>query len=108
MFIVENNNITMTKGDSGYFVIKLENSDGTEFEPETGDEIVFSVKKRAETKENVVLRKTGTKIVFEAKDTQEVPSGEYVYDVYIKNGEDERQTVITGKYILKRAVHNFE
>ncbi len=107
MFLVENNNITMTKGDSGYFVIKLQNSDGTEFQAENGDEIVFSVKKRAGNTATVI-KKTGMEIIFEAGDTEKIPSGEYVYDVYIKNGKEERQTVIEGKYILRKAVHEFD
>lgn len=108
MFEVKNNNIIMTKGDSGYFVIKLENSDGTEFEPQEGDEIVFSVKKRSEGYLPMVLEKKGTRIIFEAADTEKIPSGEYMYDVCIKTAAEERQTVTEGKYILKKAVHDFE
>ena len=108
IFKIKNNDITMTKGDSGCFVIKLKNRDGTEFIPEEGDEVVFSVKEKKYKSEPVVLCKTGTEIIFEGKDTENLGSGSYFYDVFIKCGNGERQTVIEGKYILKRAVHTFE
>ena len=108
MFLVENNNITMTKGDSGFFTVKLTNGDGSEYIVAAGDKITFTVKKKKESFCRVVLEKRGEVIVLEKQDTEKIPSGEYVYDVYIKNGKDERQTVIEGKYILRKAVHEFD
>ncbi len=108
MFYVENNDIILTKGDSGRLNVKLENKDGSEYIPKETDEIVFSVKRRKESFSDVVLEKRGTKIVFEAKDTEKIPSGEFFYDVYIKRSTGERYTAVEGKFIVRKAAHNFE
>lgn len=108
MFFVENNDITITKGDSGYFIVKLENGDGTEFVPSESDVIRFSVKRKKEGYYPVILEKTGDKIVFDAKDTENVKSGEYVYDIAVEKSTGERYTAIEGKFIVRKAVHEFE
>lgn len=108
MFMVENNNITMTKGDSGFFNLKFENGDGTEYVPKSGEKIVFTVKKKKESFYDVVLKKSGERIVFEKQDTEKIPSGEYVYDVTISKGLNERYTTMEGKFVLRKAVHEFE
>ena len=46
MFMVENNNITITKGDSGFFNISFENGDGTKYVPKPDDKIIFTVKRK--------------------------------------------------------------
>lgn len=108
MFLVENNNITMTKGDSGFFTIAFENIDGSEFVPNVDDRVLFSVKKKKERFCPVVLTKAGQKIFFEKGDTEKIASGEYWYDVVIEKNTGERLTAIEGKFILRKAVHNFE
>lgn len=108
MFLVENNNITMTKGDSGFFTVKLSNGDNSEYVIAPGDVITFTVKKKKESFCQVVLEKRGEVIVFEKKDTEKIPSGEYVYDITLEKGTNQRCTVAEGKFILRKAVHNFE
>ncbi|MBQ7876595.1 MAG: hypothetical protein IJ316_04815 [Clostridia bacterium] len=108
MFMVENNNITMTKGDSGFFNVSFENGDGTEYVPKSGEEIIFTVKKKKEGFYDVVLEKSGKRIVFEKHDTEKIPSGEYVYDIMISKGSNERYTALEGKFVLRKAVHEFE
>ncbi|MBQ8003291.1 MAG: hypothetical protein IJ297_07615 [Clostridia bacterium] len=108
MFFVENNDITITKGDSGHFLVKLENGDGTEFVPSGSDVVRFSVKHKKEGYYPVILEKTGEKIVLDAKDTQNVKSGEYVYDIAVEKATGERYTAVEGKFIVRKAVHEFE
>ncbi len=107
MFLVENNDITMTKGDSGFFTVRFENGDGTEYVPESGDEIIFTVKKKKESFCTVVLQKSGEKIFFEKEDTEKIPSGEYVYDIAVCRNTGERYTAVEGKFVLRKAVHDF-
>lgn len=108
MFFTENNDITMTKGDSGQINLKFKNKDGSEYVPTEADEVVFSVKRRKEGFAQIVLEKRGCELVFEAAETEKIPSGEYVYDVFIKRNTGERYTAIEGKFILRKAVHEFE
>lgn len=108
MFCVENNSITITKGDSGRINLKFLNKDGTEYVPNDGDEVLFSVKRRAESFCPIVFEKEGTTIALSSEETQKMPSGEYVYDVVIKKSTGERYTAIQGKLQIRKAVHDFE
>lgn len=108
MFLVENNSITITKGDSGKINLKFKNRDGSEYVPKEADEIIFSVKKRKETFSDKILEKNGCKIIFDAEETEKIPSGEYVYDVVINKATGERYTAIEGCFTIRKAVHNFE
>ena len=108
MFLIEDNNITMTKGDSGFFTLKLYSGDKSEYVITQGDKITFTVKKNKESFCDVVLEKKGDKIVLEKQDTEKIPSGEYVYDITLEKGTSDRCTVAEGKFILRKAVHNFE
>lgn len=108
MFLVENNNITITKGDSGKVSLKFKNRDGSEYVPKETDKIIFSVKKRKEKFSDKVLEKSGCEIVFSAAETENIASGEYVYDVAINKVTGERYTAIEGKFTIRKAVHDFE
>lgn len=108
MFIIENNDITMTKGDSAFFTVTFENGDGTEYVPENGTTVLFTVKKKKERFCSPVIEKTGTKIVFNKADTEKIPSGEYVYDIVVLKSTNERCTAVEGRFTLRKAVHNFE
>ena len=108
MFYVENNNITMTKGDSGSLFVKLSNPDGSEYVLNDGDSVVFSVKKRKESSFDVLLKKTGCRIDFNKKDTEKIPSGKYFYDVAILRSAGERYTAAEGILEIRKAVHDFE
>lgn len=107
MFCIENSDITMTKGDSGFFLVRLENADGSEFVPNEKDEVIFCVKRKKEKYCPVVLAKKGTKIVFEKEDTEKIPSGEYVYDIVVEKNTGERCTAVEGKFVVRKAVHEF-
>lgn len=108
MFVIQNNDIILTKGDSGRVNLKFKNKDGSEYAPSGKDEIIFSVKKKKESFSEIVFEKTGTEVVFDAKETEKIPSGEYFYDVLITRGTGERYTAIEGKLIVRKAVHDFE
>ncbi len=107
MFYTENNNIVMTKGDSGKLNVKLVNKDGSEYTPKEGDKVLFSLKKQKDSYFPVVIEKEGTELVFKKEDTEHIPSGKYFYDVVILKPE-ERCTVIEGEFIIRKAVHEFE
>ncbi len=107
MFNVTNNDITMTKGDSGKFNVRFKNKDGSEYVIGLADEVIFSLKRKKESFCPVIIEKKGCEIVFEKSETEKIPSGEYVYDVVLeKNGE--RATVLEGKFTIRKAVHKFE
>lgn len=108
MFYVENNNITITKGDSANINLKFRNADGSEYVPAENDTVLFSVKRKKEAFCNILLEKRGTEICLEASETEKIPSGEYFYDVCILRSTGERFTAMEGKFKVRKAVHNFE
>ncbi len=108
MFCVQNNDIIITKGDSGRVNLRFKNKDGSEYAPKEADEIVFSVKNKWRSFSDIVLEKTGEEIAFDAKETEVLPAGEYLYDVVINKKTGERYTAIEGKLIIRKAVHKFE
>ncbi|MCD8049590.1 MAG: hypothetical protein LUG52_08340 [Clostridia bacterium] len=63
MFTIENNTISVTKGDSGFIAISVKNPDGTDYELRDDDTLVFSVRKKLSSGE-VVLRKEGAEFEF--------------------------------------------
>lgn len=108
MFYTEDNNIIMTKGDSGVLCVRLANRDGSEYIQNEGDRVIFSLKKRKDAHFPVLLEKEGTNIVFSKEDTEKIPSGTYVYDVVIVRSAGERYTAIWGDFEIRKAVHEFE
>ena len=42
--IDENNNITLTRGDSASIAVALKNPDGSDYTLQSGDELLFTVK----------------------------------------------------------------
>ena len=108
MFYTENNNIIMTKGDSGVINVHLKNKDGSEYILNDGDRVIFSLKKRKEAHLPILIQKEGIKIVFLKEDTEKIPSGNYVYDVVIEKTAGERYTAVCGDLEIRKAVHEFE
>lgn len=108
MFCVENECITITKGDWGIINLNFKNADGSEYVPKDTDTVIFSVKNRKYKFDKTVLEKRGTEIVFKSHETEKIPSGEYFYDVCILRATGERFTTAEGKFIVRKAVHNFE
>lgn len=105
--INENNEITMTRGDTPSFVIKLttKNAKGEEvpYEPVTGDRIVFALKRTA--RDNSILTiieipQETMLLQFKQMDTKVLGFGEYVYEISINNDLlDFHDTFIANKKI---------
>lgn len=108
MFYVDNNNIVITKGDSGSFTVELKNSDGSEYRVNEGDSVIFTVKRKKEAYAPILLEKHGTEIVFAKEDTEGIPSGKYVYDIMLSKSAGERYTAVEGLFEIRKAVHKFE
>ena len=89
------NNISITRGDSGYVTVNLKKADGSAYEITAADQLVLSVKKS--NSPMVLVRCEGDV----ASDTIRIPSadtkmnsGEYLYDIqlihnFYKNDQDE-------------------
>ena len=94
--IDENNNITLTRGDSASISVALKNPDGTDYNLQSGDELLFTVKYNCIT-EDIIIQKdisTDTIINLIPSDTKDLLYGEYFYDVQLTRANGSVNTVI--------------
>lgn len=89
MFKVDNNNISLIRGDSGAFTISIADTNGTPVELTDGDVLTFTLR-RTPWSPTIVLQKTITDgtLTINPSDTQDMPFGSYVYDVELKRQRD--------------------
>lgn len=106
MFKVENNNISMIRGDSGVFAITITDTNGTPVELTDSDVLTFTLR-RTVRDPTIVLQKTITDgtLTINPADTQDMPFGAYVYDVELKRTNGYVDTVIPPhKFLLMEEV----
>lgn len=95
MFKVDNNNISLIRGDSGVFTLSIADTNGTPVELTDGDVLTFTLR-RTPWSPTIVLQKTITDgtLTINPADTQDMPFGSYVYDVELKRTDGYVDTVI--------------
>ena len=98
--IIRKNEMTMIRGDSESITISVINEDGTESLLEHGDTIYFTVKKQVGVEKKAIQKvitifPNNTAIIdIEPEDTNDLPFGEYVYDVQLSKANGKVITVI--------------
>lgn len=92
IYIDDNFNITMTRGDTFVKTISFTRN-GEPYTPRTGDVIRFAMSKvyKGKTGYELLLNKiidNGTLLwIIDAEDTADLPYGKYVYDLQITHGD---------------------
>lgn len=93
------NEITLTRGDTPTFTLNLTNPDGTPYEPVSGDEIIFVIKKSAQAQEiwaQIEIPTETMELAFEEATTRALDFGKYVYEISLNNDtNDYHDTFIT-------------
>lgn len=87
--------ITLTRGDTASITVNLTDSTGAEYEMQSGDTLVLSLKKHvADT--DVAFQKTSTTNTFNIipEDTKELEFIDYVYDIALITVSGEVYTVV--------------
>lgn len=100
MVLIEDNNITLTRGDTLLVKIDIFDEDGNEFTPEDTDVIRFAMKKRYKD-DTCLIKKTidNKSLTLEIKpeETKDLAFGkEYVYDIQLTRANGIVDTFITG------------
>lgn len=96
MLKVSNNNITITRGDSGVIMIHINGPDGTEYKMAEGDKAVLTVKKTTTAaKALITLDITDGMAKFKPSDTAGLDYGNYVYDCQLSTASGDVYTFIT-------------
>ena len=106
MFKIEDDNrVTLTRGDSCAFDVEVKTDSGGTYTPVETDVITFTLKKDAKTSE-VLIRKTGTTIVFNPEDTRSFKYGNYLYDVTLTTAGGAVYTIIPPtEFVLSDEIH---
>lgn len=94
--IDENNNITLTRGDSASISVALKNPDGTDYNLQSGDELLFTVKYNCITEDIIIQKDISTDAIINLipSDTKDLLYGEYFYDVQLTRANGSVNTVI--------------
>lgn len=95
MFTVQNNNISLIRGDSGAFGISITDTNGNPVELTDGDVLTFTLR-RTPRSPTIVLQKiiAGGELDIKPADTEGLTFGAYVYDIELKRADGYVDTVI--------------
>lgn len=94
--IDENNNITLTRGDSASIAVALKNPDNTDYTLQSGDELLFTVKYNCITEDIIIQKNISSDAIINLipSDTASLLYGEYFYDVQLTRANGSVNTVI--------------
>lgn len=102
----EDMKIVMTKGDTPTFAFQAFLPDGSEYEFEAGDSVVFAVKQsKYDTDPVFTIEADLVKklICFREEDTKDLELGKYIWELSLNKADGYRCTFIAGK-VLKLTV----
>lgn len=95
---INDNIISLTRGDSLRSIVTIKNSDGTPYIPSSGDVITFGMKKHFEDTECLIKKNipiTTMELYIEPGDTKDLDFGDYYYDIQIQFSNGDVYTFIT-------------
>lgn len=106
MLRCERNDIHMTRGDSALLSLSVEREDGEPYEIQTGDSVLFTIKKSVYDTAIVVQKKlAGGLIRLNPEDTKSLKYGTYYYDVELTQPNGFVATVIPpSRFIIEPEV----
>lgn len=95
MFKVDNNNISMIRGDSGVFTITIADTNGSPVALTDGDVLTFTLRRTARN-QTIVLQKVivNGELDIKPADTEGLAFGAYVYDIELRRADGYVDTVI--------------
>lgn len=96
MFAIQNNNISLTRGDTAIFRLVIKTADGMDYAVSGSDSVLFTVKRSTRDK-FILIQKNAVQgvITLYPEDTADLPYGVYWYDVELKRSDGFTATVIT-------------
>ena len=111
MVSIEDNIITITRGDTLETEIRIEQESGKDFLPSEGDKIRFALKSAYSDIEPIIVKDISTEdmiLHLDAVDTKKLPARRkpYVYDVQLTTPDGWVSTVIAcGQFYVTEEVH---
>ena len=98
----ENLTITMTKGDTPTFAFQALLPDGTEYEFEEGDSVVFAAKKNKTDPDPAFVIEADLEqktIQFSESDTKDLELGKYIWELSLNKANGHRDTFIDNRVL---------
>lgn len=108
LYIDEQQNIKLTRGDSGFFTISLTNAKGKPYVPQEGDSLRFAMGKTYGVTNALVLKQIPMDTMtleIEPSDTKELPFAKYKYDIELTDAQGHVTTVILGEFTVDKEVY---
>jgi hypothetical protein len=109
MYSIKNNNIILTRGDSFLADLVIYNPDGTVYEVEEDDQIIFALKRTPYDRKPYLTKEIDheeMKLLISHDDTKNMEFGDYLYDIRLVKESGHVDTFITeGKFTLSLEVH---
>ena len=107
LYIDDEQNIELTRGDTGFFTIALKDSSGKDYEPQQGDTLRFAMGKSFGGEPLILKQIPISTLVLEVEpqDTSGLNFGKYVYDVEFTDAAGHVSTIILGNFTITKEVH---
>lgn len=107
LYIDKEQNIKLTRGDTGIFTISLTDSDGNSYTPKEGDSLRFAMAKNygSEALINKQIPIDTCTLEIEPNDTKELNFGKYVYDIEFTDADGHVSTIILANFEVTREVY---
>ena len=94
---MQKNKIYLTRGDSAFLTISLNDENGSLYELSEGDKIYFRLKKSSSSDNLLLEKEVNTQTLtleLLPEDTEDLSSGLYCYEVELVTAENKHYTVI--------------
>ncbi len=107
LYIDEEQNITLTRGDTGIFNISLQTKDGQEYVPQEGDSLRFALGKswgRDTLFVKPIPLDTCT-LEIEPSDTKNLDFKKYKYDIEFTDAAGHVTTILLGEFMVDKEVY---
>ena len=107
LYIDEDQNITLTRGDTGIFNISLQSQDGQAYVPQTGDTLRFALSEGF-GKEALVIKNIPIEtciLEIEPQDTKNLEFKKYKYDIELTDAAGRVTTILLGEFTVDKEVY---
>ena len=97
MYKIDGDTITLTRGDSFYALVSMEDLEGEEYIPQEGDSVRFALKRDYKDKTPLLLKDIPIDTLIlhlEPNDTKPLRFGDYVYDIQLTTANGDVDTFI--------------
>jgi len=107
LYIDEDQNISLTRGDTGIFHINLQSRDGEAYTPQQGDSLRFALGKNwgRDTLFTKQIPLDTCILEIEPQDTKELEFKKYKYDIEFTDSYGHVSTILLGEFIVDKEVY---